>query len=112
MAVTNSYLTSVEEWRQLQIRWAELDGAASELEEMQKSILAEITNQWREGKESIAGAEAKARASQQYIAHIKRMVAARTTANIAKATADAKKMGFEAWRTVESTKRAEMGMTR
>ena len=112
MAAHEGYLAGVEQWRVLQVRWAELDGEASALEEMLKSVLAEITNQFREGGESVAGAESKARASKAYIDHIKRMVAARTQANIARAAADAKKMGFEAWRSAQATQRVEMGLTK
>ncbi len=112
MAAHEGYLAGVEQWRLLQVAWAEADGEASRLEEMQKTVLAELTNQFRDGGESVAGAESKARASKHYIDHIRRMVEARTKANIARAAADAKKMAYEAWRTDSATKRAEAQLVR
>lgn len=108
---TNVYLQGVEQWRLLQEKWARLDGEARLLEEMQKSILAELTNQYSTGN-SVAKAEVLARSHDRYIEHVTKMVHARTDANIARSHADAKKMGFEAWRTTQATQRAEAQLVR
>ena len=108
---TNPYMQGVEQWRLLQEKWARLDGDARLLEEMQKSLLAELTNQYSAGN-SVAKAEVMARSHERYTEHVTKMVNARTEANIARSYADAKRMGWESWRTSESTKRAEMGLSR
>jgi hypothetical protein len=59
---------------------------------------------------SVARAEAEAKASPAYQEHIDGMVAARAAANRAKVKLDAARAWFDAWRTQESTKRAEMHM--
>lgn len=108
---TNLYMQGVEQWRLLQEKWARLDGEARLMEEMQKSILAELTNQYSAGN-SVAKAEVLARSHERYTDHVKKMVQGRTEANIARAHADAKKMAFEAWRTSSATQRAEAQLSR
>ena len=90
------------------VKAAELDGAARMLEEMKKILLSELVNQSE--KSSISKAEHWARDQSQYREHIEKMVNARTAANVAKAEWEATQMRFEAWRTLESTKRAEMNL--
>ena len=88
-------------------QWAELDGEARRLEKMEKVVFSEVVNQL-EG--SIALREHAARANPQYRDIMDRMIKARTAANIAKAEVDAAEMRFEAWRTAQATKRAEMSL--
>lgn len=111
MAAHEGYLAGVEQWRLLQEKWARLDGDARMLEEMQKSLLAELTNQYAAGN-SVAKAEVMARSHERYLEHVRKMVQARTEANIAKSYADAKKMGWESWRSAEATRREEAKLIR
>ena len=77
------------------LKFAQLDGEARMLEKFEKILLSELVNQANES--SIAKAEHFARRH-------------RTDANVAKAEWEAIQMKFESWRTLESTKRAEMNL--
>jgi hypothetical protein len=97
-----------EEYRQLASEWAELNGKASRLEEMRKSIRAELSNHYRAKAKSMAEAESQAEADPLYKKHIADMVEARTAANIAKASLDGNEWRLKLMQTLEATKRAEM----
>lgn len=97
-----------ERYRLAAVDWAEKDGAARLLEEMRKSLLAELVNQSNET--TLGKAEHWARDHRRYRDHLEKMVVARTAANIAKAKLDAMNMGFEMWRTKQATRRAEMNL--
>lgn len=97
-----------EEYRQLAQEWAHLNGEASRLEEMRKSIRAELTNHYRAKAKSMAEAESQAEADPIYKKHIADMVAARTAANVSKASMDANEWRLKLMQTLEATKRAEM----
>jgi hypothetical protein len=88
--------------------WSDRDAAASLLEESRKSVLAELTT-LAAGK-SMAEREANALAADTYREHIKAMVEARRIANRAKVNYDAARAWIDITRTVEATKRQEMGM--
>ena len=90
------------------LKFAQLDGEARMLEKFEKVLLSELVNQSNES--SVAKAEHFARRHIKYKDHIEKMVEARTNANIAKAEWEAIQMKFESWRTLESTKRAEMNL--
>lgn len=90
--------------------WADLDGKACSLEETRKVLLSQIALTHIERGETSAKAETRALADQVYVEHIDAMVCARTEANKARARLDAARAWFDAWRTQESTKRAEMHM--
>lgn len=94
-----------EQFRLKAEEWARLNGEAEKLEHMRKIVLSELVNQ-RTG--AIGAREHEAQADPVYGVHIQKMTAARTTANIAKAQMEAMRMRFEAWRTVNATRRAEM----
>lgn len=98
----------VERYRLTSEEWARLDGEARRLEEMRKPVLGELVNQ---ADGPVARAEHAAYASEHYRRHVEAMVKARTTANIARAEKDAAEMRFEAWRTANATKRAQMRIT-
>ena len=95
-------------WTEKTKEWVHLDNDARRFEELRKSVFSEIVNRM-EGK-SIAEREHKAHATGQYMGHIKQMVQARTLANVAKAEADGMKLQWETWRTINATRRKEMGM--
>ena len=95
----------VEEWRLKAREWAELDGDARRLEKLEKIVFSEIVNQL-DG--SISSREHEARGHPNYRSHCLETVSARTKANVMKAELDGMEMKFEAWRTLNATKRAEM----
>jgi len=88
-------------------QWADMDAAASLLEETRKTVLAELMNR-AEG--SMAARESIALADAAYRLHVANMVAARKEANRAKVKYDSAKAWCELVRTQEATKRAEMAM--
>ncbi len=88
--------------------WAVLDGKARELEEIRKSIRAEISNQGRRDGLSATAADSEAEAKPQYRAHVQEMVTARTAANVKRAEAQGYELRWETWRTRNATRRAEM----
>jgi membrane-bound lytic murein transglycosylase MltF len=88
--------------------WADKDAAANLLEETRKSVLAEISRQ-ADGK-SMSEREAIALATDAYREHLAEMVEARRIANRAKVNYDAARAWIDITRTVEATKRQEMGM--
>ena len=90
--------------------WADLDGKASLLEETKKTIAAQLTlEQIRKG-DTAKAAECAALSSFEYGNHVSAMVEARRLANRAKGRLEAARAWFDAVRTVESTKRAEMNI--
>lgn len=93
---------------QLGIDWADKDAAASLLEETRKSILAKLVNE-SFGK-SMAERESHALADGSYVDHIRSMVKARHVALEAKVKYDSARSWIEMARSLESTRRAEMGM--
>lgn len=88
--------------------WAELDQAASLLEETKKTVLAQCINV-ADGS-SQGARETAALASNVYRAHIEEMVTARSKANIAKVNFDVYRTYIELLRTKQATMRAEMGL--
>lgn len=87
------------------VEWAKLDGEARYQEEMLKIKEAEIFNR-SEGP--MEARKMKARASQEYLSHIKSMTETRTKANIAFAEFRGLETKWETWRTLNATRRAEM----
>ncbi len=88
--------------------WAKADEAARSLKEMDKIVLAEITNQ--AVGDSYADRKAKALASPEYKLHKTKMISAKTVANVALAKYKAAQALADLRRSQESTRRAEMGM--
>ena len=88
--------------------WAELDQAASMLEETKKSVIAQAT--LAADASSQGGKEAQALASPLVRDHIAAMVDARGKANIAKVNFDVYRTYIELLRTKQATMRAEMGI--
>lgn len=90
--------------------WSDRNAAAQLLEDMEKSILAEITQDYRPKAKSMAEAESLARASKRFRDHVADAVEARRLANRARASFDAMRMEIELLRTRSATDRALMGM--
>jgi hypothetical protein len=87
--------------------WADLDAAASLLEETKKSVMAKLIN---EAEGSVNAREYKALADPEYTKHVEGMVTARKQANKAKVRYDSAKILAELRRSEESTRRAEMSL--
>ena len=85
--------------------WADKAYASDILEETQKSVLSECMLMETGG---VSERDMKARASERYLDHVYRMVAAKRELNKARVKYDSVKSWVEAVRTAESTKRAEM----
>ena len=88
--------------------WAEKEAAASWLEESRKTVRAQMAVDYIREAGSAAKAELLAEADPIYKEHLKVMVEARKTANIAKVNYEAGKTWVELSRTKEATKRAEL----
>ena len=86
--------------------WADLDAAASLLEETKKSVLAKLMAE--ADASSMAGKEMYALADSKYEAFITGMVSARKLATKARVRYDSAKTLSELRRSEESTRRAEM----
>lgn len=95
-------------------KWADAAHAAKLLESTSASVLATLTLQMREGlgsngkPVSVAEAKLQAQASEDWLTHIYATVEARRAANLARVMFDAVTAKFEASRTAEATRRAEL----
>ena len=81
---------------------------ADRLEEQLKSVYAMLYLH-SDGK-TVDERKCAAYASEVYKNHVEKMIVARELANLAKAKKDAAQVWFEASRSLESTRRAEIGM--
>jgi hypothetical protein len=85
--------------------WADMDAAATLLEETKKSVLAKLIN---EAEGSVNAREYKALADPEYRKHVEGMTQARKLANKARVRYDSARILAELRRSEESTRRAEM----
>ena len=99
---------AIQRWVDTKTEWAVLDGEATELEDLTKTVIGELVNQSAES--SVGRAEHDARASLRLKDHLRKKREARTAANIKRAELDGMTMTFEAWRTRQATRRAEMNL--
>jgi len=97
-----------EERRLLGVTWGKLDGEAKRLDEMKSVILAECFNHHRIDSGSDKKAEMRSKADERYKTAITNAAEARTAANIALASVKAYELAFDAWRTMNATRRQEM----
>lgn len=100
-------------------RWADEDAAASALEEVKKSVLAEavakvVDESLAAGGKPVSMVQAEARAlkSDGYKEHLAKMVEARRIANRARVAYDMGKVELELIRSQMATMRAEISMGR
>jgi len=108
LSETDSIDRAVADFEAVAVQWAKEDGEARRLEKMEKIVFSELVNQSNET--SVAKAEHWARDHRRYRELVEQMIGARTIANVTKAKLDAKEMRFEAWRTSQATRRAEMNL--
>ncbi len=90
--------------------WADAKAAADALEETRKSVLASTMVGFLEEKMPTNKAETLALADSAYVDFIRKMVAARKTADRARVRYDILKTRIELLRTNASTERAAMSM--
>lgn len=90
--------------------WADRHAAAQFLEDTEKAVMAEITQDYRPNAKSMSEAESLARASKRYRDHLASAVEARRLANRARVTFDAFRAETELRRTNASTDRALMSL--
>ena len=90
--------------------WADKKSAFEALDDNSKSVLADITGRYMEGKTSRTEAERYALASKDYKEHLADVSKARKEWLIAQVKYDCLKMLSELRRSQESSRRAEMGM--
>jgi hypothetical protein len=88
--------------------WADKKAAYEALDDNTKSVLAEITGRYMDGKTAKGSAEAFALASKDYRDHLADVAKARHAFLRAQVKYDSIKMLAELRRTQESTRRAEM----
>lgn len=86
--------------------WADLDAAASVLEETKKSLISQLKTMSKAGSD--AARETEALASDGFREHIDNMVEARRKANRAKVNYDSQKVWVDLKRTEAANLRAEM----
>ena len=90
--------------------WADADAAANALEETRQWLYSSIAAEYLSNGESAAKAELLAKGDQRYKQHLDAMVMARKAANKARVKYDTWRIYAENMRSLESSRRAEMGM--
>ncbi len=90
--------------------WSHKKHAADALEKSTGAILAQLTNAIRREQIDLTRKEAEdlAKGSEEYLAHIYATVDARRAANLARVKYDVAQAKFEAIRSAEATRRAEI----
>ncbi len=95
-----------EQYRLAAKTWVDLDGAARLLEETKSAVLSQ--RQKALGDMPAAHSEREVKSSPEWADYIKRMVDARTAANLAKVRMEWCRMRFSEWISMDATRRAEM----
>ena len=95
-----------EQYRVIALQWADLDNAARMLEEGKTTYLAQRKS--AQGEMPDSHAEKIVKASPEWADYIKKMVRAKTQANIARIELEYVKMRFSEWQSAEANRRAEM----
>lgn len=90
--------------------WADRKAAYEALDDVTKSVLADITSNFLDGKTSKAEAEMRALASKEYKAHLASVKAARKAYLTAQVRYHSIQMLAELRRSQESTRRAEANL--
>jgi hypothetical protein len=99
-----------EEYRIAAKEWVGLDGAARLLEETKTAVLSQRMKM--QGSMPVSKAELIVKASEEWEDYIKRMVEARTAANLAKVKVEWIKMRMQEWISGDANLRNERKMSR
>ena len=95
-----------EQFRVVALQWADLEKAASLLEETKTLVLSQRIKMLGEMPHNRAEAEVKA--SPEWFDHVTKMVEARSAANVKKMQLEYLRMKFQEWSSENANKRAEM----
>lgn len=95
-----------EQFRLVAKDWVDKDAAASMLEETKSAVLSQKMAAL--GDMAVSKAELQVKASPEWADFIKKMVDARTAANLAKVKLEWIRLKFNEWQSEAATKRAEM----
>ena len=87
-------------------KWADCEGAASILEETKSAVLAQMMSKL--GDIPVSHAEKQAKASDEWLEFVTKMVKARQAANLAKINLEYAKLKFMEWNSANATRRVEM----
>lgn len=98
-----------EQFRIVAKEYVELDKAATMLEECKSAVLSQKMKAL--GDVPVSHAEREVKSSPEWADYIKKMVDARTQANLKKYQLDYLKMRFQEQNSEEATRRAEMKLT-
>jgi hypothetical protein len=97
-----------EQYRIAAEYWAEMDSAASLLEETKSAVLAQMMAKLVDIP--VTHAERQVKASKEWLDHVTKIVKAREKANIAYVHREYAKMKFNEWNNHEANARAERRM--
>lgn len=95
-----------EQFRLVAKDFVDKDSAASMLEEMKSAVLSQKMAAL--GDMPVSRAESTVKASEEWADYIKRMVEARTAANLAKVKMEWLRLRFHEWQSEGANRRAEM----
>jgi hypothetical protein len=95
-----------EQFRLAAEEWVDADSAANFLEETKGAVLSRMMAAY--GDIAVSRAEMNVKASDAWMDHLQKMLAAREKAALLKVKVDYIKMRFQEWQSAEANNRAEM----
>jgi len=95
-----------EQFRLAAEEWVDADSAANLLEETKGAVLSRMMAAY--GDIAVSRAEMNVKASDAWMDHLQKMLAARKKAALLKVKVDYIKMRFQEWQSAEANNRAEM----
>lgn len=95
-----------EQFRIVAKEWVDLDNAATMLEETKTAVLSQ--RMAAQGDVPVSHAERTVKSSPEWLDFIKKMVDARSAANLKKVQMEYLRMKFSEWQSENANKRAEM----
>lgn len=101
----NANIPLSEQWHLAAHRWADLESAASILEDTKSAVLAQMTS--RLGDMPVNRAEQTVKSSDEWRDHVAKIGRARLAANKAKIEMEYLKMRFAEWNSAEANHRAQ-----
>lgn len=94
-----------EQWHRAAEAWADLESAATLLEETKSAVLSQMMA--RQGDVPVSRAELNVKASEEWRQHIEKIVRARGAANKAKVQVEYLKMKFWEWQSANANHRMQ-----
>jgi hypothetical protein len=96
-----------EQYRIIAKEWVQLDGAARMLEASKDAVLSQTIMRYGTNAASMAAAERLAKSSDEWVDYVKKMVEARTAANLKKVHLEFIRMRHSEWIAGDANARAE-----